>query len=178
MVSPALRSPGLDLTGGVLGDSFSVLGIEPQSFADIAVYRSDYSTTDLPVLMSKIQHDTQLEGLIIPENARSLGLLVKSNISSETVALAARLRDDNGRFFTYELGTLNSGDWNLKEVQLFGGRRPWRQLYPAKPLSLMSISVLETSSTESLSAGPILIDSIQFRSSQYGEMQTLKPSEI
>ena len=174
VVSPALRSPGLDLTGGVLGDSFSVLGIEPQSFADIAVYRSDYSTTDLPVLMSKIQHDTQLEGLVIPENARSLGLLVKSNISSETVALAARLRDDNGRFFTYELGTLDSGDWNLKEVQLFGGRRPWRQLYPAKPLSLMSISVLETSSTESLSAGTILIDSIQFRSSQYGEMQTLE----
>ena len=174
VVSPALRSTGLDLTRGLLGDSFSVLGIEPQSFRDIAVYRPDYSTTDLSGLMSKIQHDTQPEGLVIPENARSLGLLVKSNISSATVALAARLRDANGRFFSYELGTLDSGDWNLKEVQLFGGRRPWRQLYPAKPLSLMSISVLETSSTGTLTPGTLLIDSIQFRSSQYGEMQTLE----
>ena len=174
VVSPALRSTGLDLTRGLLGDSFSVLGIEPQSFKDIAVYRPDYSTTDLSVLMSKIQHDTHPEGLVIPENARSLGLLVKSNISSATVALAARLRDANGRFFSYELGTLDSGDWNLKEVQLFGGRRPWRQLYPAKPLSLMSISVLETSSTGTLTPGTLLIDSIQFRSSQYGEMQTLE----
>ena len=169
-----MRSTGLDLTRGLLGDSFSVLGIEPQSFRDIAVYRPDYSTTDLSGLMSKIQHDTQPEGLVIPENARSLGLLVKSNISSATVVLAARLRDANGRFFSYELGTLDSGDWNLKEVQLFGGRRPWRQLYPAKPLSLMSISVLETSSTGTLTPGTLLIDSIQFRSSQYGEMQTLE----
>ncbi len=172
-VSPVLRGYGSDLTNRFSGESITFLGVEPSTFSDVAIYRDDFSKAGLEKLLSSLEHDSSPTGIQLPENTRALGVLVKVDRAKPSVALVARLRDANKRYFTYELGTLDSTNWTFKEVELFGSRRPWRQLFPQRPLSLMSVSIVETNARGELDPGSILLDSIKARRST-GEVENIE----
>ena len=172
-VSPVFRYSGLDVTNKFLGESVTVLGVDPATFGEVALYRDDYSDVSLQELLSQLEQMDRPQGIQLPDDARTLGVLVKPDRSRPGVALAARLRDANGRYFSYELGMLDSASWSLKEVEIFQNRRPWRRLSPAAPLTLVSLSVLETNPTGTLTSGSILIDSIKARTG-WGNVDNLE----
>ena len=160
-VSPSVRLIGTDMTKTFGSDSITVLGIDTNKFEQSAWYRDDFSESS-PAEISNTLQDTDTKGIELPDRAQSFGVLVKSDKSRPTTALVARMKDKNGRYFSYNLGKLDSGGWILKEVEIFGGRGRF-QLFPTRPLTLMSIGIVETVPQKKLTSGSILIDSVRVR---------------
>ena len=126
--APVLRQPGSDLTLDRGETGFEALSVDSARFADVAWFRDDFAETPLPELMAVHgSHEPEI-GVPVPESARSVQVVLKSDREYPTVAVAARLRDANGRYFTYRLGFLESTDWRVYSFDLFGGRRAWMRL--------------------------------------------------
>jgi len=160
-VSPSVRLIGTDVTKTFGSDSITVLGIDTNKFEQSAWYRDDFSESS-PAEISNTLQDTDTKGIELPDKSRSFGVLVKSDKSRPTTVLVARMKDKNGRYFSYDLGKLDSGGWTLKEVEIFGDRGRF-QLFPTRPLTLMSIGIVETIPQKRLTSGSILIDSVRVR---------------
>jgi hypothetical protein len=152
---------GTDVTKTFGSDSITVLGIDTNKFEQSAWYRDDFSESS-PAEISNTLQDTDTKGIELPDKSRSFGVLVKSDKSRPTTVLVARMKDKNGRYFSYDLGKLDSGGWTLKEVEIFGDRGRF-QLFPTRPLTLMSIGIVETIPQKRLTSGSILIDSVRVR---------------
>ena len=170
--APVLRAIGSHL--GILGGdtSFDVLAVDTEKFQDVAWFRDDFSDDPLPDVMSQLNgHEIPL-GIPMPDNARAIQVLMKSDRPYETVGLGARLRDSNGRYFTYPLGFLESSNWRLYSAELFEGGSPRFRLFPSRPFTLVSIAVGETDLEKGLRPGSILIDTVRVRKSN-GEIEVL-----
>ena len=109
----------------------------------------------------------------MPDNARAIQVLMKSDRPYPTVSLSARLRDANGRYFTYRLGFLESSNWRLYSAELFEGGSPRFRLFPTRPFTLVSIGVSETDLERGLRPGSILVDTVRVRLSN-GEIEALE----
>ena len=170
--APVLRAVGSHL-GTLGGDTtFDVLAVDTEKFEDVAWFRDDFSDDPLPEVMSQLNgHDIPL-GIPMPDNARAIQVLLKSDRPYPTVGLGARLRDSNGRYFTYRLGFLESSNWRLYSAELFEGGSPRFRLFPSRPFSLVSIGVGETDLERGLRPGSILIDTVRVRKSN-GEIEVL-----
>ena len=174
--APVLRQSGSDLTLDRGETGFEALSVDSTRFADVAWFRDDFADRPLPELMDVIGGHELAIGIPVPERARSIQVVLKSDRVYPTVGVAARLRDANGRYFTFPLGFLESSDWHVYSVDLFGGRRAWLRLRPTTPLSLVSIVVGETDTERGLSSGSVLIDTIRARLSS-GETAVLETFE-
>ena len=171
--APVLRAIGSHL-GTLGGDTtFDVLAVDTEKFQDVAWFRDDFSDDPLPDVMSRLNgHEIPL-GIPLPDNARAIQVLMKSDRPYPTVGLGARLRDANGRYFTYELGFLESSNWRLYSAELFEGGSPRFRLFPTRPFTLVSIGVGETDLERGLRPGSILIDTVRVRKSN-GEIDVLE----
>ena len=160
----ALRGVGSNLSARVVGDStFHVLAVDAERMAETAWFRDDFASEPLPSLMERLRPNEISLGIPIPQNARALRILLKPDRARPDVHLAARLRDDNGRYFTYRLGALESGDWRLYEARLFDARGIRYRLFPSRPLTLASVAVVGTDVEMGLRAGSLLIDAVEAR---------------
>lgn len=170
--APVLRAIGSHL-GTLGGDTtFDVLAVDTAKFQDVAWFRDDFSDDPLPDVMSQLNgHEIPL-GIPMPDNARAIQVLVKADRPYPTVNLGARLRDSNGRYFTYRLGFLESSNWRLYSAELFEGGSPRFRLFPSRPFTLVSIGVSETDLESGLRPGSILIDTVRVRKSN-GEIEVL-----
>ena len=170
--APVLRAVGSHL-GTLGGDTtFDVLAVDTEKFEDVAWFRDDFSDDPLPDVMSQLNGYEIPLGIPMPDNARAIQVLAKSDRPYPTVVLGARLRDSNGRYFTYRLGFLESSNWRLYGAELFEGGSPRFRLFPSRPFSLVSIAVSETDLEKGLSPGSILIDTVRVRKSN-GEIEAL-----
>ena len=149
-----------------------MLAVDKDSFADVAWFRDDFARDPLPELVAALDNPGSPEGIPLPDNARSLGVLLKSDRPHPSVAVMARVRDDNGRYLTYPLGRLTTSTWRLLEAELFEANRFRRDLFPARPMTLVSISIFETDVERQLQTGSILIDSIRVRRAT-GEVENI-----
>ena len=173
--APVLRAIGSHL-GTRGGDTtFDVLAVDTEKFHDVAWFRDDFSDDPLPEVMSQLNgHSSRRTlGIPLPDNARAIQVLLKSDRPYPTVGLGARLRDANGRYFTYRLGFLESSNWRLYSAELFEGGSPRFRLFPTRPFTLVSIGVGETDLEKGLSPGSILIDTVRVRKSN-GEIDALE----
>ena len=171
--APVLRAIGSHL-GTIGGDTtFDVLAVDTEKFQDVAWFRDDFSDDPLPNVISQLNgHEIPL-GIPMPDNARAIQVLMKSDRPYPTVSLGARLRDSNGRYFTYRLGLLESSNWRLYSAELFEGGSPRFRLFPSRPFTLVSIGVGETDLERGLRPGSILIDTVRVRKSN-GEIEALE----
>ena len=184
--APVLRTIGSHL-GTLGGDTtFDVLAVDTEKFQDVAWFRDDFSDDPLPEVMSKLRGQgealtpdsspltpqREALGIPLPDNARAIQVLLKADRPYPSVELGARLRDANGRYFTYELGFLESSNWRLYSAELFEGGSPRFRLFPTRPFTLVSIGVSETSLDSGLRPGSILIDTVRVRKSN-GEIEVL-----
>ena len=126
----------------------------------------------LPGLLEGIAGGVHL-GVPLPDNARAIQALVKADRAHPSVVMFARLRDANGRYFSFPLGFLESSNWRLYSAELFEGGNPRFRLFPARPFTLVSIGVAETDIESGLAPGSLLIDTIRVRRST-GDLETLE----
>ena len=103
-------------------------------------------------------------------DSSEITLLIKTDRPQPDVGVIARVRDSNGRYFTYIMGPLNSTRWERMTAPLysrtgrvFSGRR--QLLTPARPLELVSVTVNKFDGRGRLRAGTISISEISVRTS-------------
>ena len=156
------RGRGLDLST-FFGTSFLMFAMDQDNFKDVAWFRDDFSDKSMDELLASLKAPEPPQGIELPLNAVSIEVMVKPNRSHPTMRLLARIRDANGRHYTYSLGSLESREW----TRLVGGifERTWPPsgvwLVEAAPLTLVSLVVTETDFEEPLRSGSVLIDNIR-----------------
>ena len=171
-VSPALRARGSMLSIRFGDTSYDMLAVDPDRLAEVAWYREDFSEDPLPEVMAKLKGNEIPLGITLPERANAVQVLVKADRPHPTVGMGVRVRDANGRYFTYGLGLLKSSTWRLYNAELRDNQNRRFSLLPRRPFTLVSIILGETDFESSLAPGSILIDTVRVRMSN-GEIQTV-----
>ena len=171
-ISPALRGRGSVLSIRFGDTSYDMLAVDPDRLSEVAWYREDFSEDPLPEVMAKLKGNEIPLGITLPERASAVQVLVKADRPHPTVRMGVRVRDANGRYFTYGLGLLKSSSWRLYSAELRDNRDRRFSLLPKRPFTLVSIVLGETDFENSLAPGSILIDTVRARMSN-GEIQTV-----
>ncbi len=171
--SPALRAIG-SMSGLRSGDpTFDALAVDTERFADVGWYREDFSSLPLADVVERVRVADIPLGIPLPDDARAIDALLKPDKPHPTAVAHARLRDANGRYFTYPLGALESGTWRSYSAELYERSRFRFGPVPSRPLTLVAIAVSETNIESGLAPGSLLIDSIRARRSN-GDLVSLE----
>ena len=173
-VSSVFRGFGSDLSN-MMGETYTMFAVEAGVFGQIGWFREDFSSSSIDGLMGSLPSSTLPVGIELPYDARTIGVNVRANRPHPTVAVTARIRDSNDRYFTFYLGLLESDQWLTLEAALRDVRTgvvPWshpdrnrwvpfrKSLDPAPPLTLVSLSVHEREFDRSLRAGSLILDDV------------------
>jgi hypothetical protein len=169
LVSPALRLDGS--LGGVFDrTSFKFLAVEPETFRHVAFFREDFSGRSLGGLMDLLAADAITQpGIVLPADARWLGVWVNPVNLNGRVALEARLSDATGRYLTYILGPDQGAElpkgWSFVVADLTRpvsgmSQFPFNAGPPRGPLRLEAVSVRFFSRVSALT-GSMHLDDIQ-----------------
>ena len=159
-VSAAFRGVGTDLSR-LLGETYTMFAMDHQVFSEIAWFRDDFSNKPMDRLLKSLESSTVPDGIELPTNARTIGVTLKADRPHPSIAVTARIRDANDRYFNYFLGTLHSGDWLGLESSLQRTSRFRRlPLQPVEPLTLVSVSFHEVDPRNRLRAGSVSVDDI------------------
>ncbi len=156
VISPALRARGSEM-GKTFGASYQMLAVDPETIKQVAWFRDDFAGKPIEELIDALPLEEQPGGLLMPDEAFTIGARIKANRPHPSVRLTARLQNAQGQYTTYTLGALTSDQWTDMEVSLKFGVRQSIQL--SRPLTLVSLRVEETGERR-LQAGSILIDDI------------------
>ncbi len=163
-VTLAYRGFGSDLSK-LLAGSYTMFAVEGEKIMEMGWFRDDFSEESMDAMLSSLVPPTLPVGLELPVDSSVIGVKVKPDRPHSTVAVVVRIRDVNGRYFTYNLGVLSSGEWLTLEESL--ERRSWprvrRPLQPQGPLTLVSFTVYETNGRNRLRAGSVTLDDIFVR---------------
>ena len=171
-VAPVLRARGSVLSVRFGDTSYDMLAVDPERLAGVAWYREDFSEEPLAEVMANLKGNEIPLGIQMPEHARAVQMLVKADRPHPSVGMGVRVRDANGRYFTFGLGFLESSTWRLYSAEMYERRDMRFGLLPDRPLTLVSIILGETDLEKSLEPGSILIDAVRVRMSN-GEVRTL-----
>ena len=157
-VSVAYRGSG---TVGTLFSQigFNMLAIDPESFKQVAWYRDDFSKKTLNEIASIIVEDQPVkEGLDLPAGTEKIGLWVRPVEPGSELRIITKVKDGLGHYIDYELGSIESEDWQYMEVNLLETET---YIEPRPPFSLQSIYIrLGTSGFEQPPSG-IYFDDLQ-----------------
>jgi hypothetical protein len=167
-------SPVVRVTGSLGGNvfdrtNFTILGVDPETFDDVAFFRDDYADASLSSLLDTLAEDTQPgEPLIIPDGTRWLGAWVNATDLRGRIGFELRVQDAAGRFHSFMLGPDNGAEftpgWNFLLADLSRssqdiGATPFAGTPPRAPLALSSISV-RFFTRVSAASGAFLIDDV------------------
>ena len=156
----AYKGYGSDLSQ-LFADSYTMFAVEGERMREIGWFRDDFSDEDMGAMLSSLALDDLPRGLPIPNGSAAIEARVKADRPHPTVNLAARVRDANGRYFTYVLGALDSGGWSTMRAPLAREGADANRPSPAEPLYLASLTVYETDSRSRMRAGAIAVDEIR-----------------
>lgn len=127
---------------GVMGSrfnstAFTLLAVDPATFADVAWFREDFAQKSLPELMAVLAEDRPVEsGLLLPDGAESIGVWAYPVGEHPGLTLTARIKDGNGLYTDYDLGMPTTEKWHYLETSLV---RVSTGKLPESPLTLQSI---------------------------------------
>ncbi|MPZ48732.1 MAG: FtsX-like permease family protein [Dehalococcoidia bacterium] len=149
--SPVMRVSG-SLGGNVFDrTNFTILGIEPETFTDVAFLRDDYASQSLGSMLDTLAEDTQPgEPLLIPDDARWLGVWLNPTDLRGRIGLELRARDATGRYLSFNLGPDNGAElqpgWTFLLADLSRpasdtGVTPFVASPPQAPMTVVSLSV-------------------------------------
>ena len=164
-VAPVFRGPGSDLSS-LFAERYTMFAVDTSSFGDIMWFREDFSKRPMTSLLASLDHEGTPQGILLPEESRSIGILLKADRPHPTVAARLRLMDSNGRYFSACLGTLDTAEWRSLETSLArirncAGRQS--RLQPVPPLTLVSIAFDELDWRNTLRAGSVSLDDIHVK---------------
>jgi len=160
--SEVYRGYGSDLST-LVGEGYTMLSVSQPEFGEIAWFREDFSDRSMEELLPDLVQSNLPKGIVLPLNAKTIGLKIKPDRPHSSVAVTVRIKDVNNRYFTYTLGQLRSPDWMEVEAPLERISR-WRRtrlLQPSVPLTLVSIAFHEMNTQGRLSPGAVIIDEVR-----------------
>ncbi len=103
-VVPAIRIDGSQGIG-FQRNNFTILGIDPAQFQGMGFFRDDFAGSSESSIMKTLADDTEdTPGIGLPPDSRWLGMWVRQVDLNGRVAFDARVRDANGRYFTFQMG--------------------------------------------------------------------------
>jgi ABC-type lipoprotein release transport system permease subunit len=163
-VAANFRGFGSDLSR-LLGDSYTMFAVDSDKVMDLGWFRDDFSTAPMAEMVTSLGNPTPPLALTLPENSDTIGVILRSDRPHPSVTVAARIKDGNGRYFTYILGNLVSNGWLELEAPFLRPDRFRNQiaLQPVSPLALVSLTVHETIGRNRLRSGSISVDEIYVR---------------
>jgi len=150
VVAPVSRQTGSYNLSTFRGVSIEVLGVERETFEQVAFWRGDFAHDGLGELLGRLPVDLsgRARGAEVPPGSRWVGLWARFPYSQNQARLALRLRDANGTFWDYTLFPLEqaaSNEWrffaaNLLEPSQARFGQGWR-CDPATPKELDAVYV-------------------------------------
>ncbi|MCY4529208.1 MAG: ABC transporter permease [Chloroflexi bacterium] len=164
----AYRGRGFDVATTAVRP-FDVLAVDTSKVESLGWFRDDFADEPLDELLQDIRHPSRPAGIRLPGDTKTIEAVVKISRSHRTTVLLARVRDANGRYFTYSMGELDFADdaeWQVLTADPFSrieGRMEGvsARLLPTQPLDLVSLAISERDTGNLLTAGWLLIDSIR-----------------
>lgn len=167
------RSEG-GFAAGSSTDRFQVLAIDAPTLKNVTWWRDDFASNSLQETLDAVDvHAIENWGIRLPDDARHLGLWVRSEQPDPRSNLAAIVEDGNGRYFTMFMGNLESTEWEYREaplepIQRFSFRRAVPTIQPTGPFTLVSLQIVQRSRSEGMSAGAFYVDEIMTRTAAEG----------
>ena len=145
-VADSLRSvPGVAAATDVVRVGSSLIAVEPDSFAQVAWVRPDFTGAPLDELMEKLKPaDQGQQGILLPADATALSVWVETGRLDRSFRLLARLQDSDSTYFDTLLGIVEGQGWRKLESpivpvsQRFRGRSG-RTLTTVPPYTLHTL---------------------------------------
>ena len=164
VLSPAYRTDAWPVSSLFSTTNYRLLGVEPSTFRQVAWYRQDFSEPSLDSLMDTLELDTPgPHGILLPQDATTLGVWVRPATPRRDVRLRARIVDSNGRYRNYTLGRMASTDWQFLETELYQeGSFRIPVVQPQPPLRLISLTIRQQGGM-SLTPGAVFLDDLQVK---------------
>jgi len=193
-VSPVYR---MDASQGPIGNRVDIqmLGVDPESLADVAYFRDDFASGSLASLLEALKTDSPVQaGVELPADARWLGVWVNPVEMPSAFGLEMEVRDGTGRYFSYIVGpdavTQMPPGWHLLVADLsrpgtnfpsfsraapaVPPNGPYAVSPPQPPLSITSI-VLRSPTRFAPPSGAIQFDDLHTSSAaSIGDLGTAK----
>ena len=169
--SAAFRSLGFDRTNPST-PTFTVLGVDGDTFDEVAWVREDFHEEPLDELVTALGEKLPEGGLDLPNRAVSLSVLLKTPKPDPNVWVSARVRDANNRYYTYRLGPLGDTDFlgNVKRADWLSlGSALLARPPSADPLKLVSLTIHAPPDRGRLPQGAVVLDQITSSTMRLGE---------
>jgi hypothetical protein len=160
--SPVVRMVGAVSANSDLDRSnvlrVEVLGVEPETFGEVAYFRSDFANRPLGAILSDLEENTTVSNAIpLPIAARQFGVWAKLIDIRAAMDFQVVFMDAAGQLFTGRLGMVRPGDPATEEWRFFsldlqniGGQRVrYRSAAipkPKAPITMQSLFVRTRSS--------------------------------
>lgn len=146
--SPVARIDGSQ-GSGFERTSFDMLAIDPASFSKVAYFRGDYADESLGAMLNRLAKDREdPPGLVLPADARWLGVWVSPTNLNGRVGFFARVTDADGRYFNVVLGPASGSElgkgWSFAAGDLTRPEPapgPFSDAPPKPPLRLQSVAI-------------------------------------
>ena len=158
IASPVIRNIGAAEANGAI-ESFTVLGVEPETFGEVAYFRSDFAQRSLGAMLEELGSNAAVATYTpLADDARQLGVWAKFVDIRAAMELVVVLQDADGRVVQRQLGSVRPGDeatedWRFFAIDLdaLGGRSALES-----PLTMQSL-VVSTRSRIGAQRGVVLL---------------------
>jgi putative ABC transport system permease protein len=163
-VSPVMRIEASLLASGK-NESVELLGINPDTFTDVAYFRTDFAPDSMHGIASALDANrAAAPAAALPADTRQAGVWAKFPDIRGPVALFLGLQDGDGRRMSIQLGIVRPGDAATREWRFFAGNlerprlgnQPPQQRPLAPPYTLTSLEI-STQSAITAQRGVVLL---------------------
>ncbi len=164
VASPVIREDGSVSANGE-NVRLEVLGVDPETFGEVAWFRSDFADSSLQAMLDDIEGNaTAVEYVSLPADARQFGMWATLPDVRARMDLLAVFRDARGQLASGWLGSVRPGDVATQEWRFFSidleqlrgrtGNRLAADIEP--PIALQSV-IVYTRSTIGAQRGVMLL---------------------
>ena len=153
--SLGLRERAFDLSTYYARD-FELLAVDTDIIKDIAWLRSDFANGSILDLIDSLSLATIPDGIVLPENMEHLVVEIKPDRSRPNVLLSVLLRNSNGSYISYNLGSLANPDGLISRVSI----RRNDELWGGVPPSLIALRIYSRNTDVLFDGGSILLNGI------------------
>jgi ABC-type lipoprotein release transport system permease subunit len=163
-VSGALRSTAEIRVGGQ-GAPFEFLAVEPSKYGGIGVFREDYAETNFVELIGRLNEESFVLPLVVPESADRVGYRLRADLIERRIKASIRLIDADGLSHAVDLGPVTSLDWQVRVGNIPN--------VASRPVEIVGLTFFELTPDELGTPASIQIDDLMYEDSDSGELVVL-----
>ena len=149
---------------------FQVMALDSAEATNLSWYfREDFSDRSLSEVMAALRLPSEVDKVMIPEEATTIGLWAKPERADPGMALWLVLENGERNMTTVSLGTLDHSEWRLHT-----GRIPRKV---KQPFELVSVQLFKAGIGASMKSGSLWLDDIHVTAGPDGEERILEDFE-